>query len=121
MKKVMEERQPFRPSWNSWLGGQIVRPRRMHVGVERKLILKILMLVVVYGISATAYIWIHLQSTSMRYALARLNRIHDDLLQRRSELQIEWEMLKAPQRIARIAEQELGLVPPDPHEVIVVK
>jgi cell division protein FtsL len=57
----------------------------------------------------------------MEYALGKINRNHDELFQRKSELQIEWEMLRAPQRIARIAEQELGMVPPDPQELVIVK
>jgi|YNPNPStandDraft_1061719.scaffolds.fasta_scaffold27056_3 cell division protein FtsL len=121
MKSAVRSTTTLRPSWKAWLGTQLVRPRRIPVAVERKLIFKILLVVVLYGVSATAYIWIHLQNTSMGYVLASLNRTHEDLVQRKNELQIEWEMLRAPQRIAAIAEHHLGMVPPDPHDVVIVK
>jgi len=113
--------RPAKTSWMDLLGRQIIRPRQGTVRRERQFIIKMVACLLLYGASATAYVWIHLQNISMGYAVARISRVQDELLQQKSELLIEWEMLRAPQRIARIAEQELGMVPADPYEMVIVK
>jgi cell division protein FtsL len=112
---------PAASLWAELLGTQMIQPRRALVRNQRALSFRIVVGIILIGASAMVYVWIHLQNISMGYALAQIHRRHEDLLQRRSELQIEWEMLRAPQRIARVAEEELGMIPPDPQEMVIVK
>ena len=113
--------QPAQASWIELLGRQVIHPRKGIVGKERALYVKIIGCILLNGVSALFYIWIHYQNISMEYALGKINHKHDELLQGIGELQIEWEMLRAPQRISRIAEQELGMIQPDPQELVIVK
>ncbi len=63
--------------------------------------------------------WVHVQGMTFRYRLARMIRQQEGLEQTRAALEIERQMLRTPQRISRLAEQQYGMVLPDVEDRVV--
>jgi len=66
------------------------------------------------------YIWCRLSVVSMGYDISEANRERGALMERNRRLKIEFMELKSPQRIERIALEELGLVHPSEGQIIKV-
>jgi len=65
--------------------------------------------------------WVRVQCISHRYRLARMVELQEELEQDRAALEIERQMLRSPQRISRLAEQQYGMVLPDAGDRVVLK
>ena len=65
--------------------------------------------------------WVHVQGITSRYRLARMVRLQEDLKQTRAALEIERQMLRTPERISRLAEQQYGMVLPDVEDRVVLQ
>ena len=66
------------------------------------------------------YTWCRVQSTQMRYEISALTADQERMLKMQDNLKIELARLKSPQRIARIATQQLGLVAPTSKQLIII-
>lgn len=66
------------------------------------------------------YTWCRVQSTQQGYAINRATREYRQQLAFQNNLKIEEVRLKSPQRIARIAKDQLGLNVPQPEQVIIL-
>lgn len=66
------------------------------------------------------YTWCRVQSTRVRYEISELTADRERMLTVQDNLKIELALLKSPQRIAKIAREQLGLVAPTSKQLIVI-
>ena len=66
------------------------------------------------------YTWCRVQSIQVRYEISELTANQDRLMMMQDNLKIELARLKSPQRIAKIAQQQLGLILPTNKQLILV-
>jgi len=66
------------------------------------------------------YTWSRVQCVQFGYELSEAAGREDHLLQLRNNLKIEVAHLKSPQRVAKIAREQLGLTLPKPDQLIVI-
>ncbi len=66
------------------------------------------------------YTWSRVQCIQVRYEISELAADQQRLVMLQENLKIELARLKAPQRIASIAKQQLGLVAPTSKQLIVI-
>jgi cell division protein FtsL len=66
------------------------------------------------------YTWCRVQSIQVRYEISELTAKQQRLEMMQDNLKIELARLKSPQRIAKIAKQQLGLILPTSKQLILV-
>ncbi|MBW2433040.1 MAG: cell division protein FtsL [Deltaproteobacteria bacterium] len=66
------------------------------------------------------YTWCRVQSIQTRYEISELKDRQQQLVAHRDSLKIELARLKSPKRIAKIAEQQLGLITPTSKQLIII-
>ena len=66
------------------------------------------------------YTWCRVQSIQVRYYISELAAEQERLMMLQDNLKIELARLKSPQRIAKIAKQQLGLISPTNKQLILV-
>ncbi|MBW1988479.1 MAG: cell division protein FtsL [Deltaproteobacteria bacterium] len=64
--------------------------------------------------------WCRVQNRQIGYEISAAWERHERLTKVQERLKVELAHLESPERIMRIAEQELGLVLPGPEQVVVV-
>lgn len=109
-----------RVKWMEVLGTQVIRLPQAKERRGRWLahLLAGVVLVVATALLAS---WVHVQNITYRYRYSQAYRLQQRREQIRDALEVERQMLRRPQRIARIAEVELGMVLPDVQERMVLK
>jgi cell division protein FtsL len=65
--------------------------------------------------------WVHVQSITYRYRYSQAYRLQNKRVQIQDALEIERQMLRRPQRIARIAERELGMILPKVEDRVILE
>jgi len=88
---------------------------------SRNLILVVLATTLVVIGCSLFYVWSHQQIISLGYETSEAAREEQALLQENKRLRLELASLKAPGRIERMAQHELGLVPPQKEQLIIVR
>ena len=66
------------------------------------------------------YTWCRVQSIQVRYEISELTDDQERLAMMQDNLKIELARLKSPERIAKIARQQLGLILPTNKQLILV-
>jgi len=66
------------------------------------------------------YTWCRVQSIQVRYEISELTADQDRLVMLRENLKIELARLKSPQRIAKIAKEQLGLILPTNKQLMLI-
>ncbi len=66
------------------------------------------------------YTWCRIQSVQAGYEISEAVKINKKRIARNNDLKIEHACLKSPERIARKAKKELGLVMPTAKQIIVI-
>ena len=66
------------------------------------------------------YTWSRVQCIQVRYEISEISADQQRLLKMQDNLKIELARLKAPQRISKIAKEQLGLVAPTSKQLIVI-
>jgi cell division protein FtsL len=66
------------------------------------------------------YTWCRVQSIQIRYEISELGADQDRLVMLQDNLKIELARLKSPQRIAKIAKEQLGLILPTNKQLILI-
>ncbi len=66
------------------------------------------------------FVWERVDVVRVGYQVERLKVQKTALERERDELQVKFSKLTSPERIARVATDKLGLVPPQPGQVVVV-
>jgi hypothetical protein len=65
--------------------------------------------------------WVHVQNITVRYRYSQAYRMQQKRLQIRDALEIERQMLRRPQRIIPIAENDLGMRMPSVEERVILE
>ena len=71
-------------------------------------------------LSGFGYVWCRVQVVHLGYLLSDAHRIHTQLLNDNKKLHLELARLKAPERVERIAIQQLGLKHPTKEQIVVL-
>jgi cell division protein FtsL len=71
-------------------------------------------------VSGFAYVWCRVQVVQLGYLLSDVHRMHSELLNNSKKLQLELARLKAPERVERIALQQLGLNHPTKNQIVML-
>lgn len=66
------------------------------------------------------YAWCSVQSVKIRYEISREAENHRNLIVLQNSLKVELAHLKSPQRLAEIAERQIGLTVPAPEQIVVI-
>jgi cell division protein FtsL len=67
------------------------------------------------------YVWERVEVVRVGYQIERLKTQKVSLQRERDELQVKVSALTSPERIARIAKDQLGMTPPQPGQVVLVR
>jgi cell division protein FtsL len=66
------------------------------------------------------FTWCRIQTIGAGYEISRETKRHQDLITLKNNLKVELARLKSPERIARIAKNQLGLITPTPEQMIII-
>jgi cell division protein FtsL len=66
------------------------------------------------------FTWCRVQSIGTGYEISRETQRHQDLINFQNKLKVELARLKSPERIAKIAKNQLGLIAPTPEQMMVI-
>jgi len=66
------------------------------------------------------YTWCRVQNVRIGYEITQALAQHQQLVTMHNNLKIETARLKSPERISKIAREQLGLTTPSPGQVIVL-
>lgn len=89
--------------------------------VNRNLVFVVLVGALVFIGCSLFYVWSHNQIISLGYETSEAAREEQTLQQENNRLRLELASLKAPGRIERMAQRELGLAPPQKEQLIIVR
>jgi cell division protein FtsL len=67
------------------------------------------------------YVWERVEVVRVGYHIERLKSQKIALQRERDELQVKMSALMAPERIARVAREQLGMTPPQHGQVVLVR
>ena len=79
------------------------------------------MVVTIFISSLIFFVWSRLQITHLGYQLSQASSTQQELLKLNKQMKLEVASLKALARIENIAKNQLGLINPEPHQVVFVK
>ncbi len=71
--------------------------------------------------SGFGYVWCRVQVVQLGYNLSDAHRIHTQFLNDSKKLHLELAQLKAPERVERIAIEQLGLNRPRKEQIVVLR
>ncbi len=89
--------------------------------VNRNLIFVVLVATLVFIGSSLFYVWSHHQIISLGYETSQASQEEQAFLQENKRLRLELAALKAPSRIEKMAQQQLGLGIPQKEQLIIVR
>ena len=81
----------------------------------------LILMVIAIMIELFFYTWLHVQSVHMGYKITSQLKQEKTLEVLQEKLRLEMAQLRTPERIIKIASEQLGLVLPDSNQVVVVK
>jgi len=84
---------------------------------------KTLLLIIFMTIFLTEFLfftWCRVQTIGAGYEISRQVKRHQDLITLKSNLKVELARLKSPERIAKIAKNQLGLITPTREQMIII-
>jgi cell division protein FtsL len=85
-----------------------------------KTMLTCLVLMLVFIAELLFYTWCRVQCTQIKYDIAELIKQNQQLSAMQDNLKLELAHLKKPQRIAKIARDQLGLISPSAKQIIII-
>lgn len=88
--------------------------------LNRKMAALYLGLMFVFIIELLFYTYCRVQSTQISGDISRESARHSELVSMRDSLTVELARLKSPQRIAKIAREQFGLVFPNSNQIVVL-
>jgi len=91
--------------------------RRLHSESRRGLLILMLVAALVAGSAAVCQVWTRLRAIDYGYKISKASSLQTQLTEANRRLRLEIALLTSPTRIARIANEELGLQPPAPEQV----
>ena len=66
------------------------------------------------------FTWCRVQTIETGYEISKETQRRQDLINFQNNLKIELARLKSPERIAKIAKNQLGLITPTPEQMIII-
>jgi cell division protein FtsL len=66
------------------------------------------------------FTWCRVQTIGTGYEISKETQRHQDLIDFQNNLKVELARLKSPERIAKIARNQLGLITPTPEQMIII-
>ena len=66
------------------------------------------------------FTWCRVQTIGAGYEISREAKRHQDLITLENNLKVELARLKSPERIAKIAKNQLGLITPTREQMIII-
>ena len=66
------------------------------------------------------FTWCRVQTIGAGYEISRETQRHQDLINFQNNLKVELARLKSPERIAKIAKNQLGLITPTREQMIII-
>jgi cell division protein FtsL len=66
------------------------------------------------------FTWCRVQTIGAGYEISIQAKRHQDLITLKNNLKVEMARLKSPERIAKIAKDQLGLITPTPEQMIII-
>lgn len=69
---------------------------------------------------AFTYVWCQVQVVQLGYKLSQVHQVHTRLLNDNKTLHLELARLRAPERVERVALQQLGLKQPRKDQIVVL-
>ncbi len=87
---------------------------------DPKAIITYLVIMLVFIAELLFYTWCRVQSVKIKYDIAEQTATSRKLTAMQDGLKVELARLKSPQRIAKIARTQLGLITPTPQQTIVL-
>ena len=66
------------------------------------------------------FTWCRVQTIGSGYEISREAKRHQDLITLKNNLKVELARLKSPERIAKIAKNQLGLITPTREQMIII-
>jgi cell division protein FtsL len=72
-------------------------------------------------LSGFGYVWCRVQVVKLGYQLSDSHQLHTRLVNDNKKLHLELARLKAPERVQRIAIEQLGLKHPTKDQIVVLK
>ena len=94
--------------------------KKQRIKRDPKAIMAYLVIMLVFIAELLFYTWCRAQSVKMKYDIAEQTETARKLSAMQDSLKIELARLKSPQRIAKIARTQLGLITPTPKQTIVL-
>lgn len=95
--------------WGQILEEQTIRPSRAPARNRLRRLGPVLAGSVLVTGSSLLSIWVHVQAINLRYQVSQEYEENRRLQERHAALEVERQMLRSPERITRIAEEELGM------------
>jgi len=71
-------------------------------------------------LSGFGYVWCRVQVVELGYQLSEIHQLHTCLLNDNKKLHLELARLTAPERVQRIATEQLGLKQPTKDQIVVL-
>ena len=78
------------------------------------------MLMVVFIAELFLYTWCRVNCIAVGYDISKETKKHQELIALQNNLKIEMASLKSPERIAKIAKDQLGLIVPSKDQTITI-
>ncbi|MDL1967677.1 MAG: cell division protein FtsL [Deltaproteobacteria bacterium] len=79
-----------------------------------------LIIMAVFIAELLIYTWSRVQCTKYGYEISNENNKNWNLINLRNNLKVELARLKSPERLAKIAKNQLGLKTPTPEQMIII-
>jgi cell division protein FtsL len=94
--------------------------KKKRIQRDPKAIITYLVIMLVFIAELLFYTWCRVQSVKIKYDIAEQTATSRKLSAMQDSLKVELARLKSPQRIAKIARTQLGLITPTPQQTIVL-
>jgi cell division protein FtsL len=111
---------PRRVKWVEILGTQVIRLPHA-AGRRGRRVAHLLAGILLLVVAALLASWVHVQSITYRYRYSQAYQVQQQRVHIHDALEIERQMLRSPQRITRIAENDLGMVMPESKDRVILK
>ena len=95
------------------------RNSETHIRKPREMLL-LVMFTTVFLAELLFFTWCRVQTIGAGYEISREAQRHQDLITLRNNLKVEVARLRSPERIAKIAKNQLGLITPTRNQMMII-
>jgi cell division protein FtsL len=95
------------------------RNLKTHIRKHKEMLL-LIMFMTVFLAELLFFTWCRVQTIGAGYEISREAKRHQDLITLRNNLKVELALLKSPERIAKIAKNQLGLITPTRKQMMII-